>query len=85
VVSNHHGAAACEGAQLDRHHQAQREHGMNETCDRCGPAVRAVYRVDRDGELYLCRHCTSQLSAALSAQGRAIWPSSGHALVPQAS
>jgi hypothetical protein len=24
---------------------------MNETCDRCGPAVRAVYRVNRDGEL----------------------------------
>jgi hypothetical protein len=33
---------------------------MNETCDRCGPAVRAVYRVDRDGELYLCRHCKNQ-------------------------
>ena len=42
---------------------------MNETCDRCGPAVRAVYRVDRRGELYLCRHCTNQLWAALSAQG----------------
>ena len=26
---------------------------MNETCDRCGPAVRAAYRVDRDRELYL--------------------------------
>ena len=24
---------------------------MNETCDRCGPAVRAVYRVDGGGEL----------------------------------
>jgi hypothetical protein len=29
---------------------------MNETCDRCGPAVRAAYRVDRSGELYLCRY-----------------------------
>jgi len=34
---------------------------MNETCDRCGPGVSAVYRVDRKGELYLCRHCTNQL------------------------
>jgi hypothetical protein len=25
---------------------------MNQTCDRCGPAVRAAYRVDRGGELY---------------------------------
>jgi len=59
---------------------------MNETYDRCGPAVRAVYRVDRGGELYLCAHCTSQLSAALSVQGWTIWPiSSEHPLVPQAS
>jgi len=42
---------------------------MNETCDRCGPAVPAAYRVTRDGELYLCRHCTSQLWPALSPQG----------------
>jgi hypothetical protein len=51
---------------------------MNETCDRCGPAVYAVYRVarsgaayrvDRSGELYLCRHCTNLLRPALSAQG----------------
>jgi hypothetical protein len=42
---------------------------MNETCDRCGPAVRAAYRVDRSGELYLCRHCTYLLRPALSAQG----------------
>ena len=33
---------------------------MNETCDRCGPAVLAVYRVERDGELYLCRHCANR-------------------------
>jgi hypothetical protein len=42
---------------------------MNETCDRCGPAVRAAYRVDRSGELYLCRHCTHLLRPALSDQG----------------
>ena len=34
---------------------------MNETCDRCGPSVRAVYRAARTGELYLCLHCTSRL------------------------
>jgi ribosomal protein S14 len=43
---------------------------MSETCDRCGPAVGAVYRV---GELYLCRHCTNQLWPTLSAQGWNIW------------
>jgi hypothetical protein len=42
---------------------------MNETCDRCGPAVRAAYRADRSGELYLCRRCTNLLRPALSAQG----------------
>jgi hypothetical protein len=42
---------------------------MNETCDRCGPAVRAVYRVTRGGELYFCGHCASRLWPALSAQG----------------
>ncbi len=42
---------------------------MNETCDRCGPAVSAAYRLDRSGELYLCRHCTNLLWPALSAQG----------------
>src|SRR5258707_7602666 len=51
---------------------------MNETCDRCGPAVRAVYRVDRRGELYLCGHCTNQLWAALAAQGWTIWRSEEH-------
>lgn len=25
---------------------------MNETCDRCGPAVQAAYRVDRSGTAY---------------------------------
>ena len=42
---------------------------MNEACDRCGPAVHAVYRVDRSGELYLCGHCSNLLRPALSAQG----------------
>ena len=46
---------------------------MNETCDRCGPAVRAVYRASRGGQLYLCGHCTNQLRSALSAQGWTIW------------
>jgi hypothetical protein len=58
---------------------------MHETCDRCGPAVRAVYRADRRGELYLCWHCTNQLGAALSAQGWTIWPAGEQALAPQAS
>jgi hypothetical protein len=58
---------------------------MNETCDRCGPAVRAVYRVNRDGELYLCRHCTNRLWPALSAQGWTMWPVGEHALAPQAT
>lgn len=47
-----------------------RERGvMNETCDRCGPAVSAAYRADRGGELYLCGHCTKMLGPALTAQG----------------
>jgi hypothetical protein len=58
---------------------------MNETCDRCGPAVRAVYRVDRDGQLYLCLHCASQLWAALYAQGWIISLVDERALAPQAS
>jgi hypothetical protein len=47
---------------------------MTETCDRCGPAVRAAYRAARGGQLYLCRHCTAQLGPALRAQGWTIWP-----------
>jgi len=58
---------------------------MIETCDRCGPSVRAVYRVERHGELYLCRHCASGLWSALSAQGWAIWLVNEHALAPQAA
>jgi ribosomal protein S27AE len=57
---------------------------MNEMCDRCGPAVAAVYRVERHGELYLCGHCTNRLWAALFAQGWTIGPASEHALAPQA-
>jgi hypothetical protein len=57
---------------------------MNQTCDRCGPAVLAAYRVARAGELYLCRHCANQLRAALSAQGWAIWLLDQHRLVLQA-
>jgi ribosomal protein S27AE len=58
---------------------------MNEMCDRCGPAVAAVYRVERHGDLYLCGHCTNRLWAALLAQGWTIWPASEHALAPQAN
>jgi len=47
---------------------------MNETCDRCGPAVQAAYRVARSGEIYLCRHCTNKLRPALSARGWSIQP-----------
>jgi hypothetical protein len=58
---------------------------MNETCDRCGSAVRAAYRVQKLGELYLCRHCAPRLWPTLSAQGWNIWPISASALAPQAN
>jgi hypothetical protein len=61
---------------------------MNETCDRCGPAVGAGYRVDRVnrvGELYLCGQCASRHWRALSAQGWTFWSLGVHALAPQAS
>ena len=61
---------------------------MNQTCDRCGPAVRAGYRVDREnraGELYLCGRCASRHWRALSAQGWTFWPLGVHAIAPQAS
>ena len=61
---------------------------MNQTCDRCGPAVRAAYLVDRTGELYLRGHYTSPHWPALSAQGGAptgpppgVRPHPGRALV----
>jgi hypothetical protein len=47
---------------------------MNETCDRCGPAVRAAYQAARIGHLYLCQHCAAQLRPALRAQGWDLWP-----------
>jgi hypothetical protein len=46
----------------------------DQTCDRCGPAVRAVYRVQRQGELYLCKHCANRLWPDLSRRGWTIWP-----------
>ena len=55
---------------------------MNDTCDRCGPAVRAVYRASRGGQLYLCGHCANQLRPALSAQGWAIWLIATPAVTP---
>lgn len=58
---------------------------MEETCDRCGPLVRAVYRVDRGGELYLCRPCANRLWPALSAQGWTFWLTDERALAPQAT
>jgi hypothetical protein len=54
-------------------------------CDRCGPAVAAIYRVERHGELYLCRYWSNRLWAALFAQGWTIWPAGEHALAPHAN
>ena len=51
---------------------------MNQTCDRCGPAVRAVYRAARHGELYLCRHCASRHWPVLSGRGWTIGPACGN-------
>ncbi len=53
---------------------------MDETRDRCGPAVRAYYRADRAGELYLCGHCANRLWPALWAHGWTIWLIREHAL-----
>ena len=58
---------------------------MKETCDRCGPATGAAYRVDRVGELYLCGHCASKHWRALSAQGWTFWSLGVHAIAPQAT
>lgn len=57
---------------------------MNETCDRCGPAVPATCRAARDGELYLCGHCASRLLPALYAQGWSVQPIGEHLVAPQA-
>jgi hypothetical protein len=40
---------------------------MNETCNRCGPAVRAAYRAVRGGQLYLCQHFTDVMMPYLGA------------------
>lgn len=56
---------------------------MNEACDRCGPAVCAMYRAEREGELYLCGHCANRLSPALSAQNWSIRLTGEHALAPR--
>jgi hypothetical protein len=47
---------------------------MNQTCDRCGPAIGAAYRIGPVGELYLCGPCASRQWRALSAQGWTLWP-----------
>ncbi|WP_443612917.1 DUF7455 domain-containing protein [Actinospica acidithermotolerans] len=57
---------------------------MNETCDRCGPAVRAAYRVQEQGELTLCRHCALDVWPTLSAQGWSILSIDATTLAPQA-
>ena len=54
----------------------------DQTCDRCGPAVRAVYGARRDGELYLCRHCANRFWSALCAQGWTIHPVGEHVPAP---
>ncbi|MGH3201599.1 MAG: hypothetical protein ACRDOA_16540 [Streptosporangiaceae bacterium] len=46
---------------------------MDETCDRCGPAVQARYRADRLGELFLCGPCAMRLWPALADQGWSLW------------
>jgi hypothetical protein len=53
------------------------EQAMNETCDRCGPAVGAAYCVERVGQLYFCRTCANRLWPALWAQGWTIWLTGG--------
>jgi ribosomal protein L37E len=63
----------------------RQEAEMDETCDRCGPATRAAYRVHRVSELYLCGHCASRQWRALSAQGWTIWPLDARVLAPQAN
>ena len=82
MVSNQCGAAGGLGTWAQQ--RTGRWQEMNETCDRCGPAIRAAYRVDRAGELYLCGSCASQHWRALSAQGWTFWPLGVHALAPQA-
>ena len=57
---------------------------MNETCDRCGPAIRR--RTAWSGSAsFPVRTLHEPAMAALSAQGWTIWPLGVHALAPQAS
>ena len=58
---------------------------MDQMCDRCGPAVRAVYRARRIGELFLCGHCANRQWSALSAQGWTMWLISEYELASQAT
>jgi hypothetical protein len=55
---------------------------MNETCDRCGPGVVAMYHVYRERELFLCGHCLNRFREALYSKGWDIWPIGNHALRP---
>ena len=64
--------------------RAEVEYRMHETCDRCGPMVRAAYRVTGTGDLYLCLPCTSRAWRVLTAQGWVIWPADVLAVAPQA-
>jgi len=79
-----HAAAGPAGSAESRTNPAGLQHRMNsvsqpetgsdQTCDRCGPAVRAAYCVRRHGQLYLCKHCANRLWPDLSRQGWNIWP-----------
>jgi hypothetical protein len=82
----HHRGDRIQMPQLTSRTGLRRSDGslpMNETCDRCGPAVRAAYRVYKRGELWLCRHCAARLWPALSAQDWTIWPINAYASAPQ--
>jgi hypothetical protein len=58
---------------------------MNETCDRCGPAVGAGYRVDRVSELYLSGQCASPALAGAICSGLDLLAAGRACLAPQAS
>jgi hypothetical protein len=57
-----------------------------ETCDRCGPGVRAAWRVTGPGggELCFCGACAAWYWRSLAAAGWDIWPLGGHPAAPQA-
>jgi hypothetical protein len=54
---------------------------MTETCDRCGPAVRAGYRVNRVGELYLIGPGRHRGAAAAASSSRMVPLASASATV----